>query len=267
MAEEKSSIVGGWVEEEEDEVGRSLLIDAFNATKTSSPSYQFGTSIRQQLNDSGDTSSTPGAGTYTIKTTLLGKVPDSKIRTAPQFSLRSRIVQRQSIFDEPGPGRYTIRQAKDTPQYSFPKDRRHNSPRNKEEPGPGAYSSPSAVGKQVLSTKRNRASMGFGTGERPPLLRVQCDLGPGEYGVGIAACQKQVDSRKKTSALVKFSKGTRSTAKTKSLMAQDEERSLPGPGTYRLPSGLCGGGASYPFRAAPKPALSGREKFGSPFAS
>lgn len=267
--EEKSSIVGHWIEEEEALHGgnQSLLIDAFNATKLSSPSFQFGTSIRQQLNESGDLSSTPGAGTYTIKTTLLGKVADSRIRTAPQFSLRSRINPRQSVENEPGPGRYAIRLAKDTPQFSFPKDQRHASPKNKSEPGPGAYSSPSAVGKQVLSTKQNRASMGFGTGERPPLLRVQCDLGPGEYGVGIAACQKQIDSRKKTSALVKFSKGSRSTSKTKSVIAQDEERSLPGPGTYRLPSGLCGGGASYPFRAAPKPTLSGREKFGSPFAS
>ena len=106
--------------------------------------------------------------------------------------------------------------------------------------------------------------MGFGQGERPPLLRVQNDVGPGEYGVGISACRKQVDSRKKTSGFVKFSRSARD--KTSSMTMQDELQARPGPGTYQLPSGLCGSGSSYPFRAAPRASLSGREKFGSPFS-
>ena len=89
------------------------------------------------------------------------------------------------------------------------------------------------------------------------------DVGPGEYGVGISACRKQVDSRKRTSGMVKFSKGVRD--KSQSASAKDELDSLPGPGTYKLPPGVSGSGSANPFRSAPKPSMSGREKFGSPF--
>ncbi|KAJ8599678.1 hypothetical protein CTAYLR_004726 [Chrysophaeum taylorii] len=248
------------------------IIDAFNATKVSPPSYQFGSSMRARLSEA---EPTPGAGTYSIKTTLLGRVPDSKIRSAPQFSLRSRekfgnpmmrAIDGGTVL-QPGPGWYTPHQVNPNeriaPTYSFPKGHKRTRDKAHLAPGPGAYSAPSSVGKQILSTKQNRGGIGFGTGERPPLLRVHNDLGPGEYGVGVAACSKQVDSRKKTSGFVKFSQGVRTNEQ--SLIAKDEEESRPGPGTYRLPSGICGGGASYPFRASPKASLSGREKFGSPF--
>lgn len=251
------------------------IIEAFNATKLSSPSYQFGSSMRPPLSEAEET---PGAGTYAIKTTLLGKVADSKIRTAPQFSLRSREafgspINRavdSTMARQPGPGWYTPKQVncreRCAAQHSFPRDQtRAAGPKEDRSPGPGAYAAHSSVGRQILSTKANYSGSGFGASERPPLLRVHNDLGPGEYGVGIAACEKQVDSRKKTTGFVKFSRSTRSSEA--SLIAQDEIRNLPGPGTYRLPSAICGQGASYPFRAAPKPSFSGREKFGSPFAA
>ena len=38
------------------------------------------------------------------------------------------------------------------------------------------------------------------------------DVGPGEYGCGIAACTKQVDSRKSTCSMPKFGTGTRNQA-------------------------------------------------------
>ena len=63
------------------------IIDSFNATKKTSPSYQFGSAIRPRLSDA---EPTPGAGAYSIKTTILGNVPDSRIVSTPQFSLRSR---------------------------------------------------------------------------------------------------------------------------------------------------------------------------------
>lgn len=246
------------------------VIDAFKATKLSSPSYPFGTATRPRLSDAEDT---PGAGAYSIKTTVLGKVPDSKIRSAPQFSLRSRqafggVLATKADSDQlPGPGWYTPQMTnpneRHSAKHSFPKGQARSNKKMEHGPGPGTYSAQSSVGRQVLSTKRNRPGIGFGTGERPPLLCLRCDIGPGEYGGGIAACEKQVDSRKKTSGFVKFSQSARSSEA--SLLAQDHANMLPGPGTYRLPSGLCGGGASYPFRAAPKPSLSGREKFGSPF--
>ena len=248
------------------------IIDSFNATKKTSPSYQFGSAIRPRLSDA---EPTPGAGAYSIKTTILGNVPDSRIVSTPQFSLRSREKFGDPMLraldagtaSEPGPGGYTPKQINpnddNPPKYSFPKGH-FIKDKARFSPGPGAYAIPSSVGRQVLSTKSNNNGMGFGQGERPPLLRVQNDVGPGEYGVGISACRKQVDSRKKTSGFVKFSRSARD--KTSSMTMQNELQARPGPGTYQLPSGLCGSGSSYPFRAAPRASLSGREKFGSPFS-
>ena len=146
------------------------------------------------------------------------------------------------------------------PQFSFPKGDSRRPAKTQLEPGPGAYALPSSVGKQVLSTSKTIARIGFGNGGRPPLLRVSNDVGPGEYGRGIAACSKQVDSRKHTSGYTKFATAARSSQESES----NDDRE-PGPGAYKLPSGLCGHGAAYPFRAAPKCSMSGREAFGSPF--
>ena len=89
------------------------------------------------------------------------------------------------------------------------------------------------------------------------------DVGPGEYGCGIAACTKQVDSRKSTCSMPKFGTGTRNQAAIGARMANDD---IPGPGNYMLPPALAGSGtAAYPFKSAPKPSMSGREKFCSPF--
>ena len=63
------------------------LIDSFNVTQLAAPEYGFGSSVRPPLSEA---EATPGPGAYTIKTTVLGDVPNSKIRSAPQFSLRSR---------------------------------------------------------------------------------------------------------------------------------------------------------------------------------
>lgn len=242
----------------------SVVMDAYNATKLSSPAHQFGTAIRCELSE---VEATPGAGAYSIKSTL-GKVADSRIKSPPQFSLRSREALANFTSDAPGPGWYKPKQVNPkeftASKFSFPKGQsRAALATSKGIPGPGAYSLPSSVGKQILSTKENKNAACFGTGGRHPLSMIHTDLGPGEYGVGIAACEKQVDSRKLTSGFVKFAKGARTSEA--SLSAKDDELSRPGPGTYRLPSGLGGQGAAYPFRAAPKPSLSGREKFGSPF--
>mmetsp|Transcript_15021 Transcript_15021/g.46633 ORF Transcript_15021/g.46633 Transcript_15021/m.46633 type:complete len:150 (+) Transcript_15021:156-605(+) len=104
------------------------IIDAFNATKHSSPSYQFGSAIRPRLSEA---EPTPGAGAYSIKTTILGNVPDSKIHSAPQFSLRSREKFGNPMLRaldtetarQPGPGWYTPKQVNpkddNAPKYSF----------------------------------------------------------------------------------------------------------------------------------------------------
>jgi len=68
-------------------LGRSLM-DSFYASHASAPEIGFGTSVRPPLSE--NTAEAPGPGAYHIKTTMLGNFPESKIRTAPQFSLRSR---------------------------------------------------------------------------------------------------------------------------------------------------------------------------------
>lgn len=70
-----------------------------------------------------------------------------------------------------------------------------------------------ALSTQVLSTKRNFMPGKFGRGKRPPLILVStADVGPGEYGCGIGACDAQVDSRKKTLSNIKFAHSGREQA-------------------------------------------------------
>mmetsp|Transcript_19068 Transcript_19068/g.59712 ORF Transcript_19068/g.59712 Transcript_19068/m.59712 type:complete len:160 (+) Transcript_19068:211-690(+) len=119
------------------------IIDAFNATKHSSPSYQFGSAIRPRLSEA---EPTPGAGAYSIKTTILGNVPDSKIHSAPQFSLRSREKFGNPMLRaldtetarQPGPGWYTPKQVNpkddNAPKYSFPTLFRHLSESRSSQP-------------------------------------------------------------------------------------------------------------------------------------
>ena len=71
-------------------------------------------------------------------------------------------------------------------------------------PGPGAYEMGNSVGKQILSTKRSEVGLQFGTSNRPPLLLVSTEVGPGQYGAGDDSCSKQADSRKRSCPLMKF---------------------------------------------------------------
>jgi hypothetical protein len=187
-------------------MGRSLM-DSFYATHKSAPEIGFGTSTRKPLLESTDEA--PGPGAYSIKTTVLGNYPEAKIRTAPQFSLRSREkfgspmtkAEDTSTIMEPGPGHYKPRIVNDretiAPKYTIPKSRWIQD-KAKLQPGPGAYNLPDACGKQPLSTKPNNLPVKFGKGKRPDLILVStADVGPGEYGCGIGACDAQVDSRKK----------------------------------------------------------------------
>ena len=58
------------------------LMDAFYHTREAPPEFGFGTSVRPPLNDCEEAA--PGPGAYTIKTTVLGDVPQSSIRSAPR---------------------------------------------------------------------------------------------------------------------------------------------------------------------------------------
>ena len=252
-------------------MGRSLM-DSFEATHKSAPSIGFGTDTRKPLVE-GD-GEAPGPGAYSIKTTVIGNYPESKIRTAPQFSLRSREkfgspmtkAEDTSTIMEPGPGHYKPRIVNPiemiAPKYTIPKSRWIQD-KAKLQPGPGAYNLPDACGKQALSTKPNFLPAKFGKGKRPDLILVStADVGPGEYGCGIGACDNQVDSRKRTFGNMKFSCSGRDQAPIGSRMVTDN---IPGPGHYKLPQGLGGKGSGYVYRCSPQPRMSGREKFGSPF--
>ncbi|CAM9272070.1 unnamed protein product [Discosporangium mesarthrocarpum] len=195
------------------------------------------------------------------------------IRSPPSFTMRGRekfgspdlkAIDRTTQM-EPGPGHYNARvinlMEPCAPRYTFPKD---SGPATKEKahrsPGPGRYKIPTAVGKQVLSTKRSHNGVGFGTGNRPDLLmQSTVDVGPGEYSVPGATGERQIDSRKITRGGIKFSRAQRS---GNSISQEDE---APGPGNYSLPPGICGRSSASPYRSAPAATLSGREKFGSPF--
>jgi hypothetical protein len=203
----------------------------------------------------------PGPGAYTIKTTVLGDYPESKIRTAPQFSLRSREkfgspmtkAEDTTTIMEPGPGHYKPRIVNPiemiAPKYTIPKSRWMQD-KAKLQPGPGAYESVASCDRQVLSTKRNFIQVSTG------------EVGPGEYGCGIGACQVQIDSRKKSTAGCLFAHTGREQAAIGARLVTED---IPGPGQYQLPRGIGGSGSGYAYRCSPMPRLSGREKFGSPF--
>eukprot|EP00903_Cladosiphon_okamuranus_P008057 g7771.t1 len=249
---------------------RRTLMDSYNETVRSAPKIGFGTAGRPPLNDGGAES--PGPGAYQLKSTMFVN-PSSMIRSPPSFTMRGRekfgspdlkAIDRTCQM-EPGPGHYKMAivnpQEDNAPKYTFPKDTgaevRENVVRA---PGPGHYNIHPGVGKQVLSTKRSHAGVGFGTGNRPDLMvQSTADVGPGEYSIPGSTGERQVDSRKCNKSGAKFSKAPRM-GKSGSL-----EDLAPGPGNYRLPPGICGRGAASPYPSAPAATLSGREKFGSPF--
>lgn len=243
------------------------MIESFNATQEAPPLFRFGTSMRAALHSN---EATPGPGTYSTKTVTLGPVMQSTVKSQPSYSLRGREKFGNPMLKavdptttlEPGPGHYRPRIVNPieshAPEFSFPKSSWMRD-KNMMAPGPGAYRSATSVGSQVLSTKRNALKCEFGTSNRPPLLLVSTEVGPGQYSAPPDACDKQTDSRKKTVPMVKFGKGARGSIITMST------ENAPGPGDYNLQPALCGGGSSYTMRSAPKCSMSGRNKFGSPF--
>lgn len=244
--------------------------EAFDATKAKNPEWNFGTSVRPPLNpDDGN----PGPGSYQHKSVVGQTVTDSRVRTAPNYSLRSRekfgdpsmkAVDPTTVL-EPGPGHYRpkkIPRERNAPQFSFPKALPPH-PRDKFAPGPGQYHLPASVAsKQVLSTMKSVSVADFGTSTRPPLLVVSSEVGPGHYESTVNACSKQTDSRKKSSANMKFGTGGRHIP---AVGAPIPAKHAPGPGDYQLAPALCGSGAAYIYNAAPRCSMSGRNKFGSPW--
>lgn len=130
-------------------------------------------------------------------------------------------------------------------------------------PGPGAYQPLQSMGKQVLSTKRGALELAFPKADRPTLVPPgTTEIGPAHYNPPPAACEIQIESRKKTCATIKFGEGYK---KGDDKDHQDLSEPSPGPGAYRLPGGLGTKAKGSPFRDSPTAIMSGRNKFGSPW--
>ncbi|KAM3576764.1 hypothetical protein VYU27_001358 [Nannochloropsis oceanica] len=205
---------------------------SYEAVSPAVQSYGFGCCPRPCLG--GGNEDTPGPGTYRLKSTLIGHVADSRIRSNTGFSLRSRTTfgsdstsSMQSAAATPGPGDYVCIQQhvgflmvnpkeRNAPRFSFPKG---HFPRGntKLEPGPGQYQLKEAMGPQALSTKINPPSTMFARSRSLPSsnssssicsTRSDCrrhhtDVGPGSYNYD-SACGKQVDSRKQNCSGTRF---------------------------------------------------------------
>jgi hypothetical protein len=255
------------------------LLRSYNAVRYKPPTVAFSMAVRPGLNDDTTAAETPGPGTYGIPSTLY-KHPSSQFFSPPSFSMRGRekfgspdlkAVDRTTQL-EPGPGTYTINDGVEqrTAAIKFPRAKadRGALPSNSKvglEPGPGHYAAVGAIGKQVLSTRKSQAIVGFGTGTRPPLILVStADVGPGEYTVPGDCGKPQVDSRRRTDGGIRFSKSGRFENANIPEEFKEEGR-VPGPGTYKIPTTL----AKHPsgrFKSPPVVKMSGRTKFGSPFA-
>jgi hypothetical protein len=130
--------------------------------------------------------------------------------------------------------------------------------------GPGSYEPAYSMGKQVLSTKPGAVVPGFGKAARPSMVPPgTTEVGPGEYGAPRAACEPQVDSRRVTCGSIKFGNGYRRGGVAE---RPDLREPSPGPGAYTLPGGVATRAKGSPYRDSPSATLSGRTKFGSPFA-
>ena len=215
---------------------------------------------------------TPGPGAYPIKSTLTKNIL-AQIKSPPQYSLRSRqkfgdpymrANSKQTAY-EPGPGQYNLTEkflvGNNSEKYSFPKS---PPPTMKAQvaPGPGAYDPAPSIGKQLLSTKPTPQQTVFSHAARASMvLQGTTEVGPGEYNGPPAACEKQIDSRKKTCSNIKF--GTGYQKGNKKSIVVDLSEPAPGPGAYKLPGSL--GTSSNAYRSSPKISLSGRNQFGSPW--
>lgn len=132
-------------------------------------------------------------------------------------------------------------------------------------PGPGSYQPLQSMGKQVLSTKEGGMEVGFPKAPRPTLVPPgTTEIGPADYKPPPAACEPQLDSRKRTCATIKFGEGYHAN-RDDSRKNFDFSDPAPGPGSYRLPGGVATKAKGSPFRNSPAAILSGRTKFGSPF--
>lgn len=187
----------------------------------------FGSSSRPPLNP--PHSDAPGPGSYLLKQRPDGPSPTLKSRT-PFGSLYRMDADRDA---EPGPGHYQPKHLSKIPirHVAFPKGARPDMHSFRMAPGPGAFKLPGSSGKQVESTRHSNHPISFGCGKRPALLMHSADVGPGEYGLGVSAVMRQVNSRYRTAATIKFGTGGRHKACVGERQGNDD---VPGPGSCKF---------------------------------
>ena len=247
-------------------------MDAFKSTVKLNPSVIFPQSDRSTP---GTFTDAPGPGTY-ILDSVVGRSTVSTIVSSPQYSLTGKNypdggnMQTEVAKDEPGPGQYKLEgkyySGSNPRRTAFPKSKRPNIVSlSNQTPGSGEYAIKDSLGKQVLSTKPSSSTLTFGRSKRPPLLLTSSDVGPGEYKANIDSCEKQLDSRKRTAPRVKFGTSQRK-GPGQSFNPKNPNMISPGPGDYQLGGSVSSSTRGTIYRSTPAPTLSGRTKFGSPFA-
>lgn len=216
----------------------------------------------------------PGPGQYPLKSKV-GDTYHFSMRGREKFGCPTGKSDDPNTGTEPGPGQYpkamTFLHSLETtpPAFSVPKSKRpglHRQDRGTRA-GPG-MPLVAACGMQVESKKPSQANAVFGTSVRKPLLQTGAETGPGEYeycdGIG-----EQLDSRFRSASRPTMRGVGRDKAPIGSKMVHDDG---PGPQQYKLPSGTTATisqqkRSAYAYgKAAPSTKLSGRTKFGDPFA-
>lgn len=113
----------------------------------------------------------------------------------------------------------------------------------------------------VAAVKPKAPTWRFGSEEQRPTISRKGAPGPGAYKRP-QSCGGQFDSSRRSYPAFSFgsTKGPppSGTLETVGIMVDDKS---PGPGSYKIPSGLCVQATSH-RRSAPSPTMGGREKFG-----
>jgi len=217
----------------------------------------------------------PGPGAYPIKSSV-GDTFHFSMKGREKFGSATGRSDDPACKTEPGPGAYPkaiefLHSVERTPpRFSVPKAKRpglHKSDRGTRA-GPGMPLQASC-GKQVETRKEQAPFTHFGTSVRKPLIEGGADAGPGEYGYedGLG---DMIDSRKKSSSRPTMKGVGRDKAAIGSRMAHTDDG--PGPNEYHLQSANTAtisskARSAYAYgRAAPSVKMSGRTKFGDPFA-
>ncbi|TMW66828.1 hypothetical protein Poli38472_011944 [Pythium oligandrum] len=233
-----------------------------DSRKVTAPTTVFGSSTRPQTSSG---SKSPGPGAYQIPSSI-GKPILSTMNAAPACSISGRekfgsTSDMKTAANSPGPGDYTSTivnpRERSAPKYSLGKKWTQLSGMKKF-PGPGEYEAPTTIGRTVLSTQKQNPMPAFPRVERKPLAATStADVGPGQYGVVVAAVGKQPLSTLTSAAAFSFGNEQRS-----KLAKTGVE--VPGPASYQ-PKSSVGKQVESTYRTAPKISMSGRTKFGSHF--